>query len=74
MADLIVKIDELKLDSKTTERLNREVQAAVLRVLADVDLSPKIVIRYPRPKEWLGIWIRYKDFNQAEVAQRFAVK
>ncbi|HVE60085.1 MAG TPA: hypothetical protein VNB22_24940 [Pyrinomonadaceae bacterium] len=74
MADLIVKVDELKLDSKTTEALNREVQAAVLRVLADVDLSPKVVIRYPRPKEWLGIWIRYKDFNQDEIAHKFVVR
>ena len=74
MADLIVKVDELKLDSKTTERLNREVQATVLRVLAEIDLGPKVVIRYPRPKEWLGIWIRYKDFNQDELAQKFAVR
>jgi len=71
MADLIVKLDGIKLDTADEKRMNHEVQAAVLRVLADLDLTPTYSIRVPRPPEWLGIWIRSKAFNEMELKQKF---
>lgn len=75
MADFIVKLDGIKLDTADEKRMNRELQAAVLRVLAEVDVAPTYSVRIPRPPEWLGIWIRGgKFFNEGEIKQRFSVQ
>ncbi len=75
MADFIVKLDGIKLDTADEKRMNRELQAAVLRVLAEVDVAPTYAVKIPRPPEWLGIWIRgQRFFNDAELKQKFGVQ
>lgn len=74
MADFIVKLDGIKLDTKATEEVNRALQATALRELARLDLAPTYSVRVPRPKEWLGIWIRNRFFNDEELKQKFLVK
>lgn len=75
MADFIVKLDGIKLDTAAQKKMNDAVQAAVLRVIAEIDVAPTYAVRIPRPPEWLGIWIRSnKFFNDAELNQRFNVQ
>ena len=66
MADLIVRLEGLKLTKEAEANINREVQAIVLRELAKVDLGIDYTVRIPR-KEWLGIWIRNKAFEVPNV-------
>ncbi len=66
MADLIVRLEGLKLSKEAEANINREVQAIVLRELAKVDLGVDYTVRIPR-KEWLGIWIRNKAFEAPNV-------
>ena len=66
MADLIVRLEGLKLSKEAEANINREVQAIVLRELAKVDLGIDYTVRIPR-KEWLGIWIRNKAFEAGNI-------
>lgn len=66
MADLIVRLDGLKLSKDVEAAINREIQATVLRELARYDAGQDFTIRIPR-KEWLGIWIRNKAFEPGNV-------
>ena len=66
MADLIVRLDGLKLSKEVEASINREVQATVLREIAKHDLGMDFTIRIPR-KEWLGIWIRNKAFEAGNI-------
>lgn len=66
MGDLIVRLDGLKLTKEAEAAINREVQATVLRELAKYDTGADYTVRIPR-KEWLGIWIRNKAFDAANV-------
>jgi len=66
MADLIVRIDGLKLSKEAQAAINREVQATVLREIAKYDNGEDYSVRIPR-KEWLGIWIRNKAFEVPNV-------
>ena len=75
MADFIVKLDGIKLDTAAEKRMNDAVQAAVLRVIAEIDVAPTYAVRIPRPPEWLGIWIRSnRFFNEAELKQKFGIQ
>lgn len=62
MADFVVRVEGIEAGTDQADKINREVQAAVLRVLAGTDFSRKVAVRLPRHPEWLGIWIRSKDF------------
>jgi hypothetical protein len=66
MADLIVRLEGLKLSKEAEANINREVQAIVLRELAKIDLGADYTVRIPR-KEWLGIWIRNHAFDGVNV-------
>ena len=75
MADFIVKLDGIKLDTAAEKKMNDAVRAAVLRVLAEVDVAPTYAVKIPRPPEWLGIWIRgQKFFTPEELKQKFGVQ
>jgi hypothetical protein len=75
MAEFIVKLDGIKLDTAAEKKMNNEVQAAVLRVLAEIDVAPTYGVRIPRRPEWLGIWIRgQRFFNEVELKQKFEVQ
>jgi hypothetical protein len=51
-----VKLDGIKLPAEVENRIAAEIQAAVMRELAQVKItSPEIQIRVPK-KEWLGLW------------------
>ena len=62
MADLIVRLEGLKISKEAEAAINREVQATVLREIAKLDLGVDFTSRIPR-KEWLGIWIKNKAFD-----------
>jgi hypothetical protein len=66
MADLIVRLDGLKLTKEAEATINREVQSVVLRELAKLDIREDYTVRIPR-KEWLGIWIRNKAFESGNL-------
>lgn len=66
MADLIIRIDGLKLTKEVQAAINREVQATVLREIARYDNGIDYSVRIPR-KEWLGIWIRNKAFDPGNI-------
>ena len=66
MADLIVRLDGLKLSKEAQAAINREVQATVLREIAKYDNGEDYSVRIPR-KEWLGIWIRTRAFDPVSV-------
>lgn len=66
MPDFIVKLDGIKLSKEQEANINREVQAAVMRELARIDVGAEITARIPR-KEWLGIWIRNKAFEAGSI-------
>ncbi len=66
MADLIVRLDGLKLSKEVEASINREVQAVVLRELAKLDVGTDYTVRIPR-KEWLGIWIRNHAFDAGNI-------
>jgi hypothetical protein len=51
-----VKLDGIKLPADVENRIAAEVQATVMRELAQVKIpSSGIQIRIPK-KEWLGLW------------------
>jgi hypothetical protein len=51
-----VKLDGIKLPADVENRIAAEVQATVMRELAQVKLTiPEIQVRIPK-KEWLGLW------------------
>ncbi len=62
MADLIIRLEGLKLSKEAEAAINEEVQATVLRAIARYDTGADFTVRIPR-KEWLGIWIRNKAFD-----------
>ena len=75
MADFIVKLDGIKLDTAAEKKMNDAVRSAVLRVLAEVDVAPTYAVKIPRPPEWLGIWIRGQKFcTPEELKQKFGVQ
>ncbi len=62
MADLVVRLEGLKMSKEAEASINREVQATVLREIAKLDLGVDFTSRISR-KEWLGIWIKNKAFE-----------
>jgi hypothetical protein len=63
MADLIIRLEGLKLSKEAEASINREVQATILREIAKYDTGADFTTRIPR-KEWLGIWIRNRAFEE----------
>ncbi len=61
-ADLIVRLEGLKLSKEAEAAINLEVQATVLREIARYDFGTDFTVRIPR-KEWLRIWIRNQAFE-----------
>ena len=61
-SEFIVKLDGLKLSSAAEARINKEIQAVVLREIAGIDTGGDLVARIPF-KEWLGIWLRNRAFE-----------
>ena len=62
MADLVVRLEGLKMSKEAEASINREVQATVLREIAKLDLGVDFTSRISR-KEWMGIWIKNKAFE-----------
>lgn len=66
MPDFIVKVDGIKLSKEQQATINGEIQAAVMRGLAKIDSGAELNLRIPY-KEWLGIWIRNRNFDVGNI-------
>jgi hypothetical protein len=73
--DFIVRLDGLKLDQASRDRIAGAIQTAVMSELGRLDLGGDGTILIHTPKEWLGRWLRevsslrdlentYKEMNQ----------
>ena len=66
MSDFVVRLDGVKLSKEQEAAINGEIQAAVMRQLAKIDARADLNLRIPY-KEWLGIWIRTREFDAGRV-------
>lgn len=66
MPDFIVKVDGIKLSKEQQATINGEIHAAVMRGLAKIDSGAELNLRIPN-KEWLGIWIRNRNFDVGNI-------
>ncbi len=68
-SEFIVKLDGLKLSPAAETRINKEIQAAVLREIAQIDTGGDLTIRRSL-KEWLGLWLRNRAFDNQRPGEK----
>jgi hypothetical protein len=55
-SEFILKLNGIKLPAEVEQRIAGELQAALMREIARVDLKSPLTIRIPN-REWYGIWL-----------------
>ena len=66
MADFVVRVEGIEANTELADKINREIQAVVLRAIAGTDFKTSSTRKTPGIRihpEWLGIWIRKENFT-----------